>query len=188
MAKFTRKAIMDTFLELLKYNSLDKITIKDIIENTEVNRNTFYYYFDDIFDLIDQIFKEELQRILSETATDSSFYEEYERTAEIILNHKAAIVHIYNSRSREILHKYIWEATNAFVERFVRKEAENYPISEDGIAFIIYFYSSAISGNTMRWIEDGMKTYRDDFLKIMSTSFESTIKDMILNYLKFEHS
>ena len=43
MAKFTRAAIMQTFLALLKKKSLDKITVKDVIEATGVNRNTFYY-------------------------------------------------------------------------------------------------------------------------------------------------
>lgn len=42
MSKFTKLRIMDTFLELLNKKSLDKLTVKDIIETAEVNRNTFY--------------------------------------------------------------------------------------------------------------------------------------------------
>ena len=45
MAKFTRKAIMQTFLHILKNKPLDRITVKDICEQCEINRNTFYYYF-----------------------------------------------------------------------------------------------------------------------------------------------
>ena len=32
---------------------MDKITVKDIVEECGINRNTFYYYFADIYDLID---------------------------------------------------------------------------------------------------------------------------------------
>ena len=45
MATFTRKAIMKTFLHILKNKPLDRITVKDICEQCEINRNTFYYYF-----------------------------------------------------------------------------------------------------------------------------------------------
>ena len=44
MATFTRKAIMQTFLHILKNKPLDRITVKDICEQCEINRNTFYYY------------------------------------------------------------------------------------------------------------------------------------------------
>ena len=43
MATFTRKAIMQTFLHILKNKPLDRITVKDICEQCEINRNTFYY-------------------------------------------------------------------------------------------------------------------------------------------------
>lgn len=33
------------FLHILKNKPLDRITVKDICEQCEINRNTFYYYF-----------------------------------------------------------------------------------------------------------------------------------------------
>ena len=48
MASFTRKAIMDSFMKLVDQRPISKITIKDIVEDCGVNRNTFYYHFADI--------------------------------------------------------------------------------------------------------------------------------------------
>ena len=42
MAKQTQKFIMSTFMQLLERESLDKITVRDIVEECEFNRNTFY--------------------------------------------------------------------------------------------------------------------------------------------------
>ena len=42
MASFTRKAIMDSCLRLLEERPVDKITVKDIVEDCGINRNTFY--------------------------------------------------------------------------------------------------------------------------------------------------
>ena len=43
MSQFTKRAIMETFIKLLGEHPLDKITVKDIVEECGVNRNTFYY-------------------------------------------------------------------------------------------------------------------------------------------------
>lgn len=43
MAQFTKQAIINSFLKLLEETPLDKITVKDIVEDCGINRNTFYY-------------------------------------------------------------------------------------------------------------------------------------------------
>ena len=48
MPSFTKQAIIHSFLKLLKEKPLEKITIKYIVEDCGINRNTFYYYFSDI--------------------------------------------------------------------------------------------------------------------------------------------
>ena len=66
MATFTRKAIMQTFLHILKNKPLDRITVKDICEQCEINRNTFYYYFKDIYDVLEAIFEDEVRLVMDE--------------------------------------------------------------------------------------------------------------------------
>ena len=45
MAQSTKQIIMETFLELLEELPFDKITVTDIVQKCNVNRNTFYYHF-----------------------------------------------------------------------------------------------------------------------------------------------
>ena len=44
LANFTQKAIRASFIKLLNQKPLSQITIKDIVDDCGVNRNTFYYY------------------------------------------------------------------------------------------------------------------------------------------------
>ena len=55
MAQHTKNAIRLAFIQLLNERPLDKISIKDIAEKSSVNRNTFYYYYADIFALVEDI-------------------------------------------------------------------------------------------------------------------------------------
>ena len=66
-----------------------------------------------------------------------------------------------------------------FVKRAVKKTAEGYRISEENINYISHFYTNAICGTTMKWIERGMPPYKEDFLEKISESYEVTIRDLL---------
>ena len=109
MASFTRKAIMAAFVTLLNEKPLDKITIKDIVEECGINRNTFYYHFQDIPDLIEAIAKEESDLIIEKYARVSSYEECLNIAVEFILKNRRATLHIYNSSNRDIYERYLMQ-------------------------------------------------------------------------------
>lgn len=184
MAKYTQKAIIDSFMELLQKKSLDKITVKDIIEETEVNRNTFYYHFQDIYDLLESAFEEEAVKFRSEADPKNNFYEEYIRTVNFLLDHSDAIIHIYNSKSRDVIKTYLESAASFFIGRFVEEAAEGSKLSENGKNYIIYFYTDAIIGITLRWIEGSMMDSKEVLIKTVSDSFNATVKQMVTSYIE----
>lgn len=57
MADLTRRALAESVTELLNEKPLDKIKIKDITDRCGVTRNTFYYHFQDIYDLLSWILR-----------------------------------------------------------------------------------------------------------------------------------
>lgn len=58
--KRTRKLIMDAFIELSGKKEFKDITIKDITNEAMINRATFYYHFEDIYDLLERVLSEVL--------------------------------------------------------------------------------------------------------------------------------
>ncbi len=53
--KMTRQLLKDSLVELMKTKSLHEISIKKICENADVNRSTFYRYYNSQYDLYDEI-------------------------------------------------------------------------------------------------------------------------------------
>ena len=64
MANFTKKAIRASFIKLLNEKPLTQITVRDIVEDCGVNRNTFYYYYQDLPQLMENIVNEDAERII----------------------------------------------------------------------------------------------------------------------------
>ena len=62
-ALFTKQAMYHALKKLITTKSINKITIKDITDTCGLNRQTFYYHFKDIYDLLEWSFQEEFRFI-----------------------------------------------------------------------------------------------------------------------------
>lgn len=52
----TRQAIIESFLHIVAKKPPEKITVRDIVDDCDINRNTFYYYFQDMYAVIEELF------------------------------------------------------------------------------------------------------------------------------------
>lgn len=57
---YTRNVLKDSLIELMKEKPISKITIKELCENADINRTTFYAHYADQYSLLRQIEDETL--------------------------------------------------------------------------------------------------------------------------------
>lgn len=65
----TRAAIIAAFAQLLEERPLNKITVKDIVDTCDINRNTFYYHFQDIPALLQEMMDEKAALLIQQHYT-----------------------------------------------------------------------------------------------------------------------
>ena len=66
MASFTKQAIRESFLRLLDEYPLRDITVKMIVETCGINRKSFYYHYQDIPALLEEIVMEGMDEAMAE--------------------------------------------------------------------------------------------------------------------------
>ncbi len=66
MSSSTKQAITASFIKLVSKKPLEKITVRDIVNDCGINRNTFYYHFQDIFAVLEEICYQATARINTE--------------------------------------------------------------------------------------------------------------------------
>ena len=156
MPNFTKAAIKQAFIQLLNERPLKQITVKDIVEQCGINRNSFYYHFADIPTLVEEIITDEAARIISEYPSVDSI--ETCLQAAIAFGHenKRAIFHIYHSVNRELYEHYLWQVSEAVVTAYLDVLLQEHPISENDRRLIIQFYKCVCFGLTTEWIRNGM--------------------------------
>lgn len=164
MAKFTKMAIMQSFMKLLNTKAFEAITVKDIVDDCGINRNTFYYNFADIYALVDEILQEEINKIVQQHNPYHSWREGLLAAADFALQNKNAILHLHHSVKRPELDKYLQKVIYDVVAAFVEAESQGVAISPEDKALIAEFYTFALVGLLVKWIDHDMK---EDFMAMV---------------------
>ncbi|MCR5585770.1 MAG: TetR/AcrR family transcriptional regulator [Lachnospiraceae bacterium] len=156
MAAFTKKAIINTFVELLNEVPFDKITVKDIVERCGINRNTFYYHYKDIYDLLTDVLHSDLSRAVDNSQNYDTWEKGLVDALSFAIKNKKAVYHIYNSANREILKDYFRDIIKEITAKFILREAGTDDIPQDDLDFLGRMLDEAVMGIFEIWMEEGM--------------------------------
>ncbi len=160
---------------MLNERPLNKITVTAIVTECEINRNTFYYYYTDIYAILSEIFQTELQTVIDEYNDTLSWEESFIVAANFALENRKAIYHVYNSMQREELEDYIYNVSGNVMIRYVEKVSDGIPAALGDKKLIASFYQCALTEMVLRWVASGMKEDPDTIVRRIGQLFDGHI-------------
>ena len=173
--QYTKKIIREEFMKILNERPLNKITVKDIASACDINRNTFYYYYTDIYAILSEIFQTELQIVIDEYNDTLSWEESFIVATKFSLQNKTAIYHVYNSMQKEELEDYLFNVSGNIMSRYVEKVSDGISASSGDKKLIASFYQCALTEMVLRWIASGMKEDPDTIIRRIGRLFDGHI-------------
>ena len=157
MPSFTRKAIIESFLKLLNQRPLNQITVKDIVEDCGINRNSFYYHFEDLPSLVETVIREEADKIIAGHAAAASLEECLDIALDFALKNKRALLHIHNSSSHSSYERYLNRVCTYAVEEYIDTVLPDIPVRETDKALLVHYYKCEFVGQILDWLNNGMQ-------------------------------
>jgi AcrR family transcriptional regulator len=145
----TRKSIMDAFIELSGKKDFKDITIKDITTEAMINRVTFYYHFEDKYDLLEKVLSEVFLINL-----DDELIKKYELNEGAIVNIFKAITNFHSSLSNRCHRGYedtIARIIKEQLEIIFYKMLENQGGLEENSKIASVMLSWGIYGAAVEW-------------------------------------
>lgn len=168
MSNLTEKAIKASALKLLNEKPMNQITVKDIVEDCGINRNSFYYHFRDLPSLIEEMILEQAEELIAQYPSINSLEECLDAAISFAVNNRRAAMHIYNSVSRDIYEQYLWRVCEHTVTAYVDSVIPAGAIDAFDREVIINFYKCACFGQILDWQRGGMKSnIKKQFLRIL---------------------
>lgn len=151
----TKRQLTDSLKKLMALKPLNKISIREICEGCGVNRQTFYYHFEDIYDQVKWMFRDEIISVLKDFSHSRQWKEGLLILFRYIADNRAVCLCALNSLGHEHMKRFFEDDISTIVRNAIvyfaarLPEHENIKEYED---FLIKYYSSAIMGVLESWL------------------------------------
>lgn len=166
----TKKAIRDAFVKLLYEKDVDKITVKEIAEEADINRKTFYNYYSGVYQIIDEIENEVIDimdKELKNYNVDDTLknpYEIFDRITEILNSDIEFYGYLLGMRGNLSLVSKVAQLLKEKVKAAVKEQVE---IDELKLDVAVDFIMSGMTAVYKQWFNSGMKEPLEEVTKIM---------------------
>ncbi|MFR8176950.1 MAG: TetR/AcrR family transcriptional regulator C-terminal domain-containing protein [Christensenellales bacterium] len=117
MANTTKRMLSMSLKKLLSKTTLDSITIQDITDDAEVSRKTFYYHFQDIYDLLDWTLQEDIHRLVANEIDLDNWEESIAALFAYMQANRLLILNAFHSLDRDTLEREVFKLLSPLLHR-----------------------------------------------------------------------
>jgi len=174
--KFTKLFLKDSLIDLLETKNISKITIKEICENADINRATFYAHFSDQYDLLLSIEEEFIERILTDVRNHDRVEDDSLFIAEDILtfiydNAKMSRILLSDRGDINFQKRIMRLVHNDIIAQLSESEQKNIERAE----YISSFVIAGCVGIIQKWFDNDLSDSPGDISKLIGHLALSTL-------------
>ncbi|MFR8033379.1 MAG: TetR/AcrR family transcriptional regulator [Lachnospiraceae bacterium] len=146
---------------------MEKLTVKDIVEECHITRQTFYYHFEDIPALIQWVLDRSTEKMLKEIQQQDNVEDKLRYFFLTVLDAAPYIKKGMSGSYRDELDRLITQNVYYFFEQAYEKENLYSPYNRKQLRFILRYHTQAILGVLREWTEEDTKNL-DEIVHLVS--------------------
>jgi len=163
---------------------LEKITIKEIVDLCNLNRRTFYYHFQDIYKLLEWIYKEEAVNQIELNNSYSKWQDGLIYLFKYIEEQKEVSLCAFHSLGRGYFEKFLYSVTYRVTREIVEEVSEDLDIDNRYKDFVAHYYTVSLVGMVIHWIQSGMSEEPETIAKFIEITVEGTMRNALERFGK----
>ena len=136
----TKRALAKTLKELCQYRNFEKISINDLTNKCGLNRQTFYYHFQDKYDLLQWLYYDELFADIENIITFDNWDQCLLTVLEKIYQEKDFYISTINTNEQYFYHDLYNLAQKCFYDAITKLDV-NKTVSPQEKNFFSEFYA-----------------------------------------------
>ncbi len=178
---YTKKILCASLLDLLADKPLHKVSIREITEKAHVNRQTFYYHFDDIYALVKWMFQEEAFQFIQQLDHSLQWEDSLMELFTYIDNNRKVLTNIITSVGNRELKRLLYDDTFNIVLKIIDSIGKELPTAtEDYKRFLSHFYTLAFAGLLESWLFGEITDTPESIIEMIRTNINNQIQGALL--------
>ncbi|MEK9196735.1 TetR/AcrR family transcriptional regulator [Ureibacillus sp. 179-F W5.1 NHS] len=172
----TKRILANSLKEMMKSKAIEKISIREITDNANVNRQTFYYHFEDIYDLLKWTFQQEAVQLLAVHNSAKIWQEGLLQLFHYLDDNRTICLNALQSLGRGDLKRFFYADIHNILERVVKEHCNNLQASEQYLSFIIHFYTISLGGLVESWLAGEMEQTPEEIIEMIDTFIQDQLR------------
>ena len=174
MSQFTKKAIIDSFIELSKTVPIKEITVTQISKHCGINRNTFYLHYN----CVDDVLAEIQEKHSGEYSAIVSGFDQLKDTGKLVrslFEYMEAQDDFFKRVTCDSRFDYIRERMQ---NRVTKQAAESRPLKglDQSVRNILLTFNNCVVLLYRQWVADGRKIPMEEMIELATTLLENGMK------------
>ena len=169
-----KAAICRSASELLTKKRTKKLTVKDIVEECGITRQTFYYHFQDIPDLICYMMEQGSKELLENCLAQPPLEDKIRYLLSVALNAHPLIQRTISTSYQSELEPLLLEQFYSFFDQLTNESASSSLVSDSLTAsqrkLLLRYHSLAFLGLVRTWSKDD-SAHMDEIVRDLAQFF-----------------
>ena len=124
-----KDTIAEAFLAMTARKSIDKITVKDLVEACHISRQTFYYHFQDIVEVIEWAGQRVVQRAVSMSLAAENPEDAIRAFFSVAAEHYGLLQKLLNSQKRVQIERMLLQGVRTYLQELGRYQPSGRTLS-----------------------------------------------------------
>lgn len=163
----TKKKLAQSLKKAMEKKPLSKVTVSELIKDCNINRNTFYYHFSDIYDLLKWMFEQDAIEVIKKIDLLVDGEEAFRFVADYVDDNRHIINCAYDSMGHEETKRFFYSdfigVMQSVIENGVRQLKLN--VSSEFKSLLADFYTEALAGSMLNWLKQREKYDKEEFIQ-----------------------
>lgn len=176
ITQLTRERMVYSLKKHMQKKPLEKITVREITEECDLNRQTFYYHFQDIYALTTWMFQQEAIELLKKSTNCETWQDGILLILYYVKDNASVWNCALNSLGRINLKEIFYHDAKHIVDSIIGELIGDMRISPQYIHFLTDFYIEAILGQIINWAGDGMPLTPDQLMLYLDVTIYGNLE------------
>ncbi|MDD5952940.1 MAG: TetR/AcrR family transcriptional regulator C-terminal domain-containing protein [Oscillospiraceae bacterium] len=181
----TKRQMANALRKKMETKPLNKITIQEIVGECGLNRQTFYYHFQDIYDLLHWIFEQDAEQLLQDRVTGETWQEALMQVLNYIEQNRKMCLCVLESVEHDYLNRFLYRDVEPVIWGLVEEASVGIAAADLYKQFLTRFYTLSLASLIVDWLispPSSQQMTKEELVEMVAITVEGNLRVALERY------
>lgn len=175
-SKETKRLLSNTLKELMKKKPIEQITVRELTKLAGLNRQTFYYHFENIYDLLKWTFQQDALALIEAYESAKVWQEGLLQLFRYLDENRDICLCALKSLGREHIKQFFYSDIHNIIHQVIDELGQQFQAEKEYVSFLSHFFTLAIEAVVESWLNGEIKQSPEELIKMIDLFIQDQLR------------